>query len=1499
MRKDLHQKAGKRAWGGRFTASRTVSGVLYLMAMSVIVNARAKSGFPPCTAPTITSTTGATVCGFGTITMNAVASAGTVNWYNSGGTYLGSGSTYSTFISSTETFYVDATDGSCTTPTQTAITATANAKPTVTATASTSGACEGNTVTLGGSATGGASPYSYSWSGAGGFSTTASSSTAASFTAEYGGFYTLSATDGNGCTGSNSALVSVYSNPVLSPASTPNPVCTGNTLYLTAGYNSGGSGVATYAWTGPNGYTATGESPTLENATTYAAGVYSVVATDSRGCIGAGTTYYTSVVANSVPLVVSGGTSICPGTSASLSGSGGSYYEWAPTTSLSSTGGSTVTATPSSTTTYTVTGHVGYCYNKDTVTVIVLQTYSVTASVTSSNGTISDVGTTNVCSGTNKTFTVTPNSGYYIVDVKVDGTSIGNTPPFTISNVTAPHSIAAEFALSCTTPSITAVSGAAICGAGTASLGATASAGTLNWYSSSTGGTSLGSGSTYSPSVSATTTYYVEATDGSCVSSRTAVTATVNPVPSASASVTNVLCYGQSTGSVSVSGSGGTGTYTVSGSATTALSAGSYSYTVTDSKGCTATVSATVSQPSSAVSASASVTNPLCNGGTGTITVGASGGTGSYSGTGAFSGLAVGSHSYTVTDGNGCSATASATVSQPASVVASSSITDVSCNGGSNGAVVVSATGGTGSYTGTGTFSGLSAGTFSYTVTDANGCTAATTGSVGQPSALSVTATATNVSCNSADGGNHSNGSISTSVTGGTGSYSYAWTGGGNGSGLTGITAGVYSVTVTDGNGCTKVASATVGAPSAINVGTSVTNISCNNSTSGNHSNGSITASVSGGTGSYSYAWSNSSTSANPSGLTTGTYTVTVTDANSCTRSASATVGQPSALTVSLTPANVSCGGTSNGSVTASVSGGTSSYSYAWSNSATGATNTGLTAATYSVTVTDANSCTVSGSATVGTSTSTTTTISGSTSVLGNVAYTYSGPSGMSTYSWTISGGDHVCDSKCHHASGHSCGSGCDHYSRSCSSSCHHHSSHSCTNSHIGDHHCNKYCHHHSSHSCNSDCDHNGHSCSSNCHHHSSHRCGHDHCGSTLISGSSTGSSVSVVSPCCATSYLLTLTATNSTGCTSTATITVNVTPSATITVYSSLYTVGSGWHPSTTKSTLAANLKVFTRSTSRRRSGNQSDYATMWNSTSGQVTNVSISSPASVNIGGGPAYRYVITVPAGGHYIVVGQSTVSSTKCGGTTCTIYTGKKLGGNDDCDGDEHGRDDDDDDELDACTDTKVRFHSIIKDQTGRCREADTHEEHGSLMLVVSPMELAFDDSVSYLPVVYESVEGNWDVSVSAEPPYGFYTEPSGELSASVTDSLIDAVQFDVVDTGSEWTFTTLTHSIAHKGENRVAHSKPVMVNERTNKPVEINVSPNPATSLVKVTMPKFEGRATLYVYNLLGQVVTQKPIEVISGMSVSMDVSMLTPGIYMLSAENTQGKASSRLIISEK
>ena len=283
-------------------------------------------------------------------------------------------------------------------------------------------------------------------------------------------------------------------------------------------------------------------------------------------------------------------------------------------------------------------------------------------------------------------------------------------------------------------------------------------------------------------------------------------TCTVSEPPQlvATSTQTNVSCYGGSNGSVTVTATGGTAPYSGTGTFS-GLSAGTYSYTVTDSKGCTSTVSVIITQPELLVAANSQI-NVTCYGlANGSVTVTASGGTGPYSGTGTFSNLASGIYSYTVTDANGCTANTSVTITEPALLVASATQTNVSCYGGSNGSVTVTATGGTSPYSGTGTFSGLSAGTYSYTVTDANGCTSDVTVEITQPTKLAISGgLSASTGCNP----DPCDGYVFVDVTGGSSPYAYAWTVGGSVSGetssqLENLCGGVFaSVVVSDANGC-------------------------------------------------------------------------------------------------------------------------------------------------------------------------------------------------------------------------------------------------------------------------------------------------------------------------------------------------------------------------------------------------------------------------------------------------------------------------------------------------------------------------------------------------------------------------------------------------------------------------------------------------------------------------------------------------------------------------
>ncbi len=277
-------------------------------------------------------------------------------------------------------------------------------------------------------------------------------------------------------------------------------------------------------------------------------------------------------------------------------------------------------------------------------------------------------------------------------------------------------------------------------------------------------------------------------------------------------------------------------------------------------------------------------------------------------GTGTFSRTA-GTYTFNVTDANGCTASTTITIAQPAVLVASSTATAILCNGGSS-TVNVSATGGTAPYTGTGAFT-RTAGTYTFTVTDARGCTASTTITITQPTAITASAAAGTINC---FGGTTT---LTVTASGGTGALQYSLNGGAfQVSNAFIVPAGTYTVTVRDANNCTTAtAPVTVTQPTALTVTTTITA-----ATSG--SNGTATATPAGGTAPYTYLWTpGGQTTQTATGLAAGVYTVVVTDARGCTATATATVvANGCNLIVNAGPDAVLCNGRTV-TLTAAVSG--------------------------------------------------------------------------------------------------------------------------------------------------------------------------------------------------------------------------------------------------------------------------------------------------------------------------------------------------------------------------------------------------------------------------------------------------------------------------------------------------------------------------------------------------------------------------------------------------
>ncbi len=440
---------------------------------------------------------------------------------------------------------------------------------------------------------------------------------------------------------------------------------------------------------------------------------------------------------------------------------------------------------------------------------------------------------------------------------------------------------------------------------------------------------------------------------------------------------TAIQCFGQSTASLTATPNGGTAPYTYSwapsgGTAATAsgLAAGTYTVTVTDATSAVTTQTFTITQPTALAVSASSQTNISCSGGSnGSATITSSGGTTPYAYSWAPSGgtaatassLTAGVYTVTVTDANSCSTTQTFNITQPsAALAATSTQSNVLCNGDANGSAAVTASGGTPNYSynwlpsgGTAaSASGLGAGTYTCTITDANNCTTTQSVTITAPAALSAVITSTDATCNGATDG----AAAVTGVNGGTPGYSYSWApAGGTGPAATGLPAGTYSCTITDANNCILTLTVVVSQPDPVTAVATSTGVLCNGG-----STGSATVSPAGGSAPYSYNWQpGGGTNATATGLASGTYSCTITDANGCSVTQTVVVTQPASLAATIVTATnpVFCNGT-NGSIDLGVSGGTPGYTYSWSNSATTQDVSGLAAGTYSVTITDANNCT-------------------------------------------------------------------------------------------------------------------------------------------------------------------------------------------------------------------------------------------------------------------------------------------------------------------------------------------------------------------------------------------------------------------------------------------------------------------------------------------------------------------------------------------------------------
>lgn len=745
------------------------------------------------------------------------------------------------------------------------------------------------------------------------------------------------------------------------------PLCNGNTNGSIGVDATGGTFPYTYSW-------APGVHPANDTVTGLGAGTYTITVTDVKGC-----TASTTVVLTEPPVLLAPGTAnmvtcfgLCNGT-ASVNVSGGTApynYNW----------NSPATPTPPGDGTPNITN---LCPN------------SYTCTVTDTNGCVAVFDT------------------------------IITQPPVLTLNATS-----------------TDASCGGICD-GTAT--ATVSGGTTPYLYIWSTGSSVSSSATTNTITglcAANSPFIIQVTDAKgCFIADTAI---VNepPVLVATATGNNTSCFDICNGTATAIVTGGTAGYSYNwnGSATppgdgtpniSGLCPGTYTVDVTDINGCNDTAVVTITEPALLV-ANPTGTDVLCFGDcNGTATATPVGGTFPYTynwngsatptgdGTPNIINLCAGTYSVLVTDAHGCDTLQTVTVTQPPLLVITMTRTNVTCNGFCNGTATATPAGGTGTYSydwtspvtatpsgdGTPTITGLCPGTYTVVVTDANNCTTTATIIITQPNPLAVSISATALLCNG-----DCNATAAATVSGGTATYTFDWSGTPPGDGTNSINslcAGGYTVNVLDFNNCPATANVTISQPTALVINTSSTNVTCFGMC-----NGTASVIAGGGTPGYQYSWApGGQTTTTITDLCVGTYTVTVKDANGCTQTTTVAVSSPPQLLGNPSVGNnVSCAGLCNGVATSAATGGTgSSYSYNWNGAATPAgdgtpTITGLCAGTYTLMVTDSNSCTSTQTVTITQPLLLSAPITGQTSSCnicnGTATVTPAGGTAGYTYAW-------------------------------------------------------------------------------------------------------------------------------------------------------------------------------------------------------------------------------------------------------------------------------------------------------------------------------------------------------------------------------------------------------------------------------------------------------------------------------------------------------------------
>jgi len=395
--------------------------------------------------------------------------------------------------------------------------------------------------------------------------------------------------------------------------------------------------------------------------------------------------------------------------------------------------------------------------------------------------------------------------------------------------------------------------------------------------------------------------------------------------------------------------------------------------------------------------------------------------------TGVFTGLFAGTYNIYTSDGNGCVDSVEVTIYEPTELNQYSILdSSVSCFGGGDGSATIDGTGGANILGGTPPYTylwddpssqtsasatGLFAGLISVTITDFNGCSSSSSINIDEPSILQ---SSTNVLSHSFCAGSQTlaSGEIDVTASGATPGYSYLWSNGDTTSSIDFLLPGIYTVLVTDANGCSfGLDTAEILAGENPVIITTSEDISCFGA-----DDGIITPSATGGTTPYLFSndgGNNYFTSGNSfNNLDEGFYFVTVVDSFGCLDTDSIFIQEPDLLELTINIDNISCNGLNDGQLTAVISGGRSPYTYLWNDpsSQTSASATGLFAGNYVVTITDSSGCTITENASVTEPDLLEITSISSDSALcfgesnGNVYLTISGGTPTYNFNWSFGG---------------------------------------------------------------------------------------------------------------------------------------------------------------------------------------------------------------------------------------------------------------------------------------------------------------------------------------------------------------------------------------------------------------------------------------------------------------------------------------------------------------